>query len=166
MIMDNYVLMHHGILGQKWGVRRFQNPDGSLTKAGERRLKKQMKEDYKEADRQARREAQKKISKEYQKTTDYADKHGVDYDDVLYKDERKEWAKSAKQNGLSDSQIKHILKYNEMLDLAEEKEVKIWSEVGRNTVNKMLEKYGDQELDKYSKEYRAEKERISRLERG
>jgi hypothetical protein len=30
----------------------------------------------------------------------------------------------------------------------------------------MLEKYGDQELDKYSKEYRAEKERISRLERG
>lgn len=30
-------LSHHGILGQKWGVRRFQNADGSLTTAGKRR---------------------------------------------------------------------------------------------------------------------------------
>ena len=35
-----YDLYHHGILGQKWGVRRFQNPDGSLTAAGKRRLSK------------------------------------------------------------------------------------------------------------------------------
>lgn len=30
-------LRHHGIKGQKWGVRRFQNKDGSLTSAGKKR---------------------------------------------------------------------------------------------------------------------------------
>lgn len=36
----NYEIRHHGILGQRWGVRRFQNADGSLTPAGRRRLEK------------------------------------------------------------------------------------------------------------------------------
>ena len=30
-------LYHHGIKGQKWGVRRFQNSDGTLTAAGKAR---------------------------------------------------------------------------------------------------------------------------------
>ncbi len=37
MIPHGY-LAHHGILGQKWGVRRYQNADGSLTAAGKRRI--------------------------------------------------------------------------------------------------------------------------------
>lgn len=32
-------LAHYGIVGQKWGVRRYQNPDGSLTNAGQKRYK-------------------------------------------------------------------------------------------------------------------------------
>lgn len=37
MAFDPNYLAHHGIKGQKWGVRRFQNPDGTLTEAGKKR---------------------------------------------------------------------------------------------------------------------------------
>lgn len=37
--MENDVLFHHGIKGMKWGVRRFQNKDGSRTAAGKKREK-------------------------------------------------------------------------------------------------------------------------------
>lgn len=33
-------LYHHGIKGMKWGVRRYQNEDGSLTKAGKKKYAK------------------------------------------------------------------------------------------------------------------------------
>ena len=38
-------LYHHGIKGQKWGVRRFQNTDGSLTAAGKKRYSKSEREE-------------------------------------------------------------------------------------------------------------------------
>ena len=33
-------MMHYGVKGMKWGVRRYQNKDGSLTTAGKKRLAK------------------------------------------------------------------------------------------------------------------------------
>lgn len=40
--MHENELQHHGILGMKWGVRRFQNADGSLTSAGKRRYRREI----------------------------------------------------------------------------------------------------------------------------
>lgn len=48
--METEYLVHHGILGMKWGVRRYQNRDGSLTSTGKRRSKSdEYHEDYKNA---------------------------------------------------------------------------------------------------------------------
>ena len=40
--MENNELQHWGIKGMKWGVRRYQNSDGTLTAAGKKRYNKEL----------------------------------------------------------------------------------------------------------------------------
>lgn len=42
--MSNYELYHYGVRGMKWGVRRYQNADGSLTNAGKKRYDRDQRE--------------------------------------------------------------------------------------------------------------------------
>lgn len=53
-------LQHHGVKGMKWGVRRYQNKDGSLTNAGKRRqAKREYRNDLKSAINEAKADGNK-----------------------------------------------------------------------------------------------------------
>ena len=66
---DSDFLMHYGIKGQKWGIRRFQNEDGSLTQEGKKR--------YGSGDEKGKDE--KKESKESEKASDDAPKEKMGF---------------------------------------------------------------------------------------
>lgn len=96
MIVDGQ-LYHHGIKGQKWGIRRFQNKDGTRTPAGKKRYKedikqykqdiKKIKSDIKQGKIDSKQGEQdiKQVKKEIKKTKelqlrDKYNEYGLDYD--------------------------------------------------------------------------------------
>lgn len=79
MYYESNYLAHHGVKGQRWGVRRYQNKDGTLTEMGKKEYNKKLKSDVK-IQRKAELEAydtsvvqkmyskkERKIDKKYQR---------------------------------------------------------------------------------------------------
>lgn len=63
-------LYHHGIKGQRWGIRRFQNPDGTLTAEGRKRYL-EIEDSHTETNKRGqKRFSAEKYDQEYQKLVD------------------------------------------------------------------------------------------------
>lgn len=151
-------IYHHGVKGQKWGVRRYQNEDGSLTPLGKRRLGKliESKAEYDKAlnERLKAAEAERK----------YVTKSGY------YKYRRGDvYKESVRDLYLDDENFRPISdKYDESLKHVVEVGKKYWSEyrkamslhngpiyqLGRENVDFILKNY-----DEYKKNQNGSNER-------
>ena len=85
-------LCHHGILGQRWGVRRFQNEDGSVTAAGRQRYQT------------GNRKLDKAINKYEKKAASYKNSSSQNKDNWAGKD----FAEGAKLNKQSADRLKKL----------------------------------------------------------
>ena len=101
MINSNtqYELYHHGIKGQKWGIRRFQNEDGSYTAEGKKRYGRELaKKAYNALSSDKAQKALRgfaKVTKPLQKSNKKVDKNSDEYK------QRQEKLKKAAKIGLA-----------------------------------------------------------------
>ena len=172
-------LYHHGILGMKWGVRRYQNKDGSLTAAGRKRYSTEERIENAKAKYTGRRKAAdanyKKASSEYKDRLS-----GRSTDSILndYTDDDKKLDRAADKWGADRKSAKEKYKkeissirkgavrkyseaYDKMTDAQDENdaawhEVKsLYAKLGKNKIERIINaaKGESAEAKAYSKAY-------------
>lgn len=159
-------LAHHGIKGQKWGIRRYQNPDGTLTTAGKERYG-YSKSAYKDYSNNASK-IWRKRSSEYEKIDKQKEKYERDsFKKHGFKNWEDAYDKARKQNPDIDSgklryedsiwNLINTIEYDSE-DIFDPK----YSDVSKKYKKKFVEN-GEKFLDKIFKETEIKYKDVSKL---
>lgn len=143
-------LYHWGVKGQKWGVRRYQNKDGSLTPAGQKKYNKKKKlvddeinfQKKKIAEYESRAKAFRDSAKEV-RTKGFAElkKHDPTLSDKTAREAVDVVAKRRENEARWNEHVaKHLKTYNEKLSRFDIKNV----EIGRLKVAMYIQQLGEE----------------------
>lgn len=127
-------LYHWGVLGMKWGHRRYQNKDGSLTNAGKNKYKKVSRKVYNKefdslTDKYVKKDPRtKQVNKLAKDAIAYGKKHKLDLDDG---------GGGSRKSGQ---------KYNKMWEKHFEKSMSIQSDARTKARKELLSKYGEKRV--------------------
>lgn len=139
-------LAHHGILGQKWGIRRYQNKDGSLTKAGKERYLKEASEQYKKSGPYAttRGENQNKIHEGWSRydqgdgfngDTDAYRKHAKELGNYFYNSDAVHDMRDRYEKSYNDSKMALEMRNKTFSSKKYKEYQEIWQNLSKKAVN-------------------------------
>ena len=146
--MSNNALYHNGVKGMKWGVRRYQNPDGSLTPAGQKRYARDQRENAgkKKGNKVGAADPNRWVKEDLRRSkglTDAGRNMTNDLKRTMESSDRNKPAPKMDLSSMSDQEMRNAInrallekQYNDMFNPKKESK-------GRKYVNKILDASGN-----------------------
>lgn len=142
VIMEHGVqFQHHGVKGQKWGIRRYQNEDGSYTDAGRKRYLKQVKKSASKINIKDK----KSVSEHVNNYIEESDRKGIRDLNDKYDEISKSYSEKNDFENSND--------YKKLLDDADKQTMKEISSYNKDLYKK-LSAIPPKDRDMHSKDYR------------